>query len=84
MPIAKAIYTNLAAEEEFIKRSTAYIKKINNGNGPANVTIHPIEAQSVVQGKIERGVYKEGDVLQWTDKETGEQQQGIMGTRGVF
>ena len=74
----------LAAEKEFAERAAAYIKKINNGNGPANVTIHPIEAQSVVQGKIERGVYKEGDVLQWTDKETGEQQQGIMGTRGVF
>ena len=74
----------LAAEEEFTKRSDAYVKKIANGNGPENITMHPIEAQSVVEGKIEQGIYKVGDVIQWTDKDTGEPQQGIIGTRGVF
>ena len=74
----------LAAEEEFTKRSDAYVKKIANGNGPENITMHPIEAQSVVEGKIEQGIYKVGDVIQWTDKDTGQPQQGIIGTRGVF
>ena len=74
----------LAAEEEFTKRSAAYIKKIANGNGPENIIIHPIEAESVVKDKIEKGVYKEGDVIQWTDEDTKQPRQGIMGTRGVF